>query len=37
MATFNYRYNVSPCHLHALLGVGNFRKVVHVCPDRLMK
>jgi hypothetical protein len=26
---------VSPIHLHALLGVGNFTKVVCVCADRL--
>jgi hypothetical protein len=32
---FNHRYNVSPIHLHAVLGVGNFTKMVHVCADRL--
>jgi hypothetical protein len=32
---FNHRYNVSPIQLHALLGVGNFTKVVRVCADRL--
>jgi hypothetical protein len=25
------RYNVSRIHLHAILGVGNFTKVVRVC------
>jgi hypothetical protein len=28
-------YNVCPIHLHALLGVGNFMKVVRVCADHL--
>jgi hypothetical protein len=32
---FNRRYNVSPTHLHAYLGVGNFTKLVHVGADRL--
>jgi hypothetical protein len=32
---FYHRYNVSPIHLHASFGVGNFTKVVHVCADRL--
>jgi hypothetical protein len=32
---FNHRYNVSPVHLHALLGVGNFAKVVRMCADCL--
>jgi hypothetical protein len=27
---FNHWCNVSPVHLHALLGVGNFTKVVRV-------
>jgi hypothetical protein len=31
----NHRYNVSPMHLHALLGVGNYTKVVHVHTNRL--
>jgi hypothetical protein len=30
---FNHWYNIYPIHLHALLGVGNFMKVVHVCAD----
>jgi hypothetical protein len=32
---FNHRNHVSPVHLHALVGVGNFTKVVRVCADRL--
>jgi len=32
---FDYRYNVSPIHLYALLVVGNFTKVVLVCANRL--
>jgi hypothetical protein len=32
---FNHWHNVSPIHLYALLGVGNFTKVVHVWADRL--
>jgi hypothetical protein len=32
---FNHRNNVSPVHLHALVGVGNFTKVIRVCADRL--
>jgi hypothetical protein len=32
---FNHGYNVSPVHLHALLGVGNFTKVVRLCANRL--
>jgi hypothetical protein len=32
---FYHRYNVSPIHLHTLLCVGNFTKVVRVCADRL--
>jgi hypothetical protein len=32
---FDHRYNVSPSHLHAIMSVGNFKKVVHVCADRL--
>jgi hypothetical protein len=32
---FNQRYNVSAIHLHAILGVRNFTKVVRVCADRL--
>jgi hypothetical protein len=32
---FNHRYNISPIHLHSLLGVENFTKVVHVCAHRL--
>jgi hypothetical protein len=32
---FNHQYNVSPIHLHAFLGVGNFTKVVRVCASRL--
>jgi hypothetical protein len=31
----NHRYNVSHTQLYALLGVGNFTKVVRVCADRL--
>jgi hypothetical protein len=31
---FNFHYNVF-IHLHAILGVGNFTKVVRVCVDRL--
>jgi hypothetical protein len=31
---FNHRYNVLPIHLRALLGVGNFTKVVGVCAVR---
>jgi hypothetical protein len=31
----NHWCNVSPIHLRALLGVGNFTKVVHMCADRL--
>jgi hypothetical protein len=27
--------SVSPIHLHVLLGVGNFTKVVRVCADSL--
>jgi hypothetical protein len=34
-ANFDYRCNVSPIHLPAILGVGNFTKVVHVWADRL--
>jgi hypothetical protein len=34
-SNFNHRYNVSPVHLHAFLGVGNCTKVVRVCIDRL--
>jgi hypothetical protein len=30
-SNFNHRYNVSPIHLHALLGVGNFSKMVRDC------
>jgi hypothetical protein len=30
---FKYQYNVSTIHLHALLSVWNFRKVVRVCAD----
>jgi hypothetical protein len=33
--SYNHHYNVSPIRLHALLGVRNFTKVVHVCTDRL--
>jgi hypothetical protein len=32
---FKHCYSVSPVHLHALFGVGNFTKVVRVCADRL--
>jgi hypothetical protein len=32
---FNYWYNFSHLRLHAILGVGNFTKVVRVCADRL--
>jgi hypothetical protein len=32
---FNRRCNVSPIHLRAVLGVGNFTKVIRVCADRL--
>jgi hypothetical protein len=32
---FDHRYNVSPIHLHAILGVGNFTKMVSMCADRL--
>jgi hypothetical protein len=27
---FNHRFNVSPVHLHVLLGVGNFTEVTRV-------
>jgi hypothetical protein len=30
---FNHWYNVSPVHLHTLLNVGNFTKVVIMCAD----
>jgi hypothetical protein len=29
----NSRYNVSPIHLQALLGVRNFTKMIPVCAD----
>jgi hypothetical protein len=32
---YDHRYNVSSIHLHALLGVRNFTKVVRVCADRI--
>jgi hypothetical protein len=32
---FNHVCNVSPIHLHTLLGVGNFTKVARVCAGRL--
>jgi hypothetical protein len=32
---FNHQCNVSPINLHAVLGVGNFTKVVCVCADHL--
>jgi hypothetical protein len=32
---FDHRYNVSPIHLHTLLGVENFSKVIRVCAERL--
>jgi hypothetical protein len=32
---FNRRYDASSIHLHALLGVGNFTKVVRVCANRV--
>jgi hypothetical protein len=32
---YEYRYIVCPIHLHAILGVGNFTKVVRMCADRL--
>jgi hypothetical protein len=35
MATLTTVINVSPIQLHALLGVGNFTKVVRVCADCL--
>jgi hypothetical protein len=31
--TCGHQYNVSPIHLHALLGVGNIKKAVHLCAD----
>jgi hypothetical protein len=33
LRTCGHQYNVSPIHLHALLGVGNIKKAVHVCAD----
>jgi hypothetical protein len=35
IVVLDHRYNVSPSHLHTLLGVGNFTKVFRVCTDRL--
>jgi hypothetical protein len=35
MWLWEHRYNVSPIHLHTLLGVGNFTKVVCVRVDSL--
>jgi hypothetical protein len=32
---FDHRYNVFPIHLHTLLGLGNLKKVVSVCAERL--
>jgi hypothetical protein len=32
---FNHRYNVSPIHKHAVLGVEDFTKVVSVCAESL--
>jgi len=32
---FNHRYNISPIHLEALLGMENFTNVAHVCAYRL--
>jgi hypothetical protein len=31
---FDHRYNVSPVHLYALFGAGNFTKVVRACMER---
>jgi hypothetical protein len=33
IGNFNHRYNVSPIHLHVLLGVWSCTKVVHVCSE----
>jgi hypothetical protein len=32
---FNHRYNVFPVHLHVLLSMGKFTKVVRVCAEHL--